>query len=129
MDKDLITITLDGSGFSHDHTDIFTLSDDVTIDLSYNAANTINVGDITIPYISGTSDTITIGQSSGYSSIDLTTGLDGLTEWMEDQRIVEEYREEKAIRERNEGVQAAWEQYKIMVALAKEPPENLDNLE
>ena len=113
MDKDLITITLDGSGFSHDPTDIFTLSDDVTIDLSYNAANTINVGDITIPYISGTSDTITLGDYDTNESFD----------WFKDQAILEEYREEKALREKNEGIQAAWEQYKILVELAKNPPD------
>lgn len=119
MDKDLITITLDDSVFSAG-------SDDITIDLSgYEPAqyNTINLGDYSVPYISSTSDTITIGQSSGYQSIDLT-GLDSsMVDWMEDQRIVEEYKEEKAIRERNEGIQHAWEQYKILVELAKNPPE------
>lgn len=116
MDKDTITITLDGSGFSHDPSDIFTTGD-ITLDLNYNAANTINLGDYSIPYISGTSDTITIGDYDTSESFD----------WFKDQAILEEYREEKALREKNEGIQAAWEQYKILVELAKNPPENLDN--
>jgi hypothetical protein len=58
---------------------------------------------------------------------DSAVEYDGIKDWLNDYSIVEEYKEEKAIRERNAGVQAAWEQYKIMVELAKNPPENLDN--
>jgi hypothetical protein len=71
------------------------------------------------------SDTITLDSALTGIHTDIDTGFD-MIDWFEDQQIVEEYKEEKEIRERNEGVQAAWEQYKIMVALAKNPPENLD---
>jgi hypothetical protein len=95
----------------------------ITIDLSsvsddgsyYAACDTI--------YTSGTTDTITLldhykSNSSDFSDINI--------DWFEDQRIVNEYNEEKAIRERNPGIQEAWEQYKILVELAKNPPENID---
>lgn len=113
-----------------------------------NDDNTIDLGSITIDlsnmnnaedyyssdtiYTSSSSDTITLGDySSGTSN---TFTLDSLKsgfsdynfDWFEDQRIVNEYNEEKAIRESNPGIQEAWEQYKILVELAKNPPENLD---
>ena len=81
-----------------------------------------------IIYTSGSSDTISIGNYSSGSSDSIT--LDGVGDfnfdWFEDQRIVKEYNEEKDIRERNPGIQEVWEQYKILVELAKNPPENLD---
>ena len=104
----------------------------ITIDLS----NMENAGDYyssdTI-YTSTSSDTITLGDYASSSSSSTFT-LDSLKsgfgdynfDWFEDQRIVNEYNEEKAIRERNPGIQEAWEQYKILVELAKNPPENLD---
>lgn len=110
--NDTITIdlsSLDLSGHDYDY------EDTVTLDLS--GINDLNYA--------GACETITVS-SSGLDSLIFDTGT---TDWFEDQRIVEEYKEEKAIRERNEGVQKAWEQYKIMVTLAKNPPENLDNLE
>lgn len=110
MDKDnIITIDL-GNGNSYD-LNITTAT----------SSDSIYISD----YVNASSDTITLGPLdtlSGYSATDITVDMD----WFEDQRIVEEYREEKAIRERNEGIQHAWEQYKILVELAKNPPENLD---
>jgi hypothetical protein len=53
----------------------------------------------------------------------------GTSNWIEEQQILQDYKEEKEIRERNAGVLAAWEQYKIMVELAKNPPEILDGNE
>jgi hypothetical protein len=67
----------------------------------------------------GTTVSLDIGSAS---ASDIT-----IDDWIETSRIVDEYHEELAIRERNAGVQAAWEQYKIMVELAKNPPDILDN--
>lgn len=102
-----------------------------TIDLSDISSSTDYYAASDI-YTSSSSDTITLGNYSSSSSGTFT--LDALKsgysdyniDWFEDQRIVEEYKEEKAIREQNEGIQKAWEQYKILVELAKNPPENLD---
>jgi len=66
---------------------------------------------------------INIGSMTSADTVTITPGFD--IDWWEDQEIVNTEREERAIRERNEGVQQAWEQYKIMVELAKNPP-NLD---
>lgn len=106
----IITIDL-GNGNSYD-LDITTAT----------SSDSIYISD----YVNASSDTITLGPIdtlSGYASTDIKLDMD----WFEDQRIVEEYREEQELRERNEGIQAAWEQYKILVELAKNPPENLDN--
>lgn len=96
----------------------------ITLDLN---SNDYNYAASDIIYTSGSSDTISIGNYSSGSSDSIT--LDGVGDfnfdWFEDQRIVKEYNEEKDIRERNPGIQAAWEQYKILVELAKNPPENL----
>lgn len=101
----------------------------ITIDLS---SSDYNYAASDIIYTSGSSDTITLGDYSSSSSntITLDTFTSGLGDynfdWFEEQRIVKEYNEEKDIRERNPGIQEAWEQYKILVELAKNPPENLD---
>jgi hypothetical protein len=98
MDDNVNDITIDISGydFSDDH--YVTVGGNDTIDLS-----SINIGNI-----------------SDAGTITITPGFD--MNWWEDQEIVNTEREERAIRERNEGVQRAWEQYKIMVELAKTPP-------
>ena len=84
--------------------------DSITIDIS--SSSTTYTQDVMTSMSYG-SDTITL------NNIDLGINMD----WVNQQAIYDEYREEKEIRERNEGVQKAWEQYKIMVALAKMPPE------
>lgn len=84
----------------------------------------IDLSDLDLSTYSYSSDyTITLDSGSA-SAADITT-FDIGADWLEDQEIVNTEREERAIRERNEGVQKAWEQYKIMVELAKNPPENL----
>ena len=84
--------------------------DSITIDIS--SSLTTYTQDVMTSMSYG-SDTITL------NNIDLGMNMD----WVNQQIIYDEYREEKEIRERNEGVQKAWEQYKIMVVLAKMPPE------
>lgn len=101
--KSVYTITMDVSPGQ----DTFTVTD--TIDLS-----SISVGSL---------------NGLGYTDITINTGdiqLDYVTDYYKEQEIVSEYREEEKIRERNPGIQAAWEAYKILVELAKNPPENLD---
>lgn len=52
------------------------------------------------------------------------SNFDGLNVYMEERGIVDDYREAEAIRKRNPGVQAAWEQYQIMLNLAREDEQN-----
>lgn len=101
----------------------------ITIDLSNVQSSSDYYASDDLIYTSSSSDTITLGDYTSSSSSTFT--LDSLKsgfsdynfDWFEDQRIVNEYNEEKAIRERNPGIQEAWEQYKILVELAKNPPE------
>jgi hypothetical protein len=113
-------------------------NDTITIDLgdvdpfSYESGDTVTLDLSGID--SAAADMVTTVNTSGIGSItisDFTLNDFDITtsEWFKDQEILKEHREEEEIRARNEGVQKAWEQYKIMVALAKEPPENLDKLE
>lgn len=109
--------------------------DDNTIDLGSIVLDLGNSSDYFYPadaiYTSSSSDTITLSgsymdSSSTTISLDSTSlGVD-ISGWYEDQQIIDEYKEEKALREQNEGIQHAWEQYKILVELAKNPPKNLD---
>lgn len=95
--SDDIVINIDG----YDISDQYTYTDSTTLDLS----------SITI---ASPDPTVTISDGTGFNIT-----------WWEDQEIVNTEREERAIRERNEGVRQAWEQYKIMVELARNPPEPL----
>ena len=92
----------------------------ITIDLS-SVFDDIKF-DSSNDYYSTDANTITLGNYK--SNVDDFADIN--IDWFEDQRIVNEYNEEKAIRESNPGIQEAWEQYKILVELAKNPPENLD---
>lgn len=90
-----------------------------TIDLSGCGLST---GSVTI----GTySPTVTLDPAGlvNLNGIDLDLTSSGVGGWYEERRIIDEYNEEKALRENNEGIQKAWEQYKILVELAKNPPE------
>lgn len=80
------------------------LSDSITIDLSnYGAAQpTYTVSGI---------DTITLDNS------------EWATEWLVDREIVDQHKEEKRIRDSHPAVQYAYEQYQIMLNLARENDE------
>lgn len=81
---------------------------------------------ITISGIAGdstyTTDSVTLSLDPSFQ-INLDDTTVGLGAWYEERRIIDEYNEEKALRDQNEGIQKAWEQYKILVELAKNPPE------
>jgi hypothetical protein len=87
-----------------------------------NNMNNITIDISGYDYSTDTIDlsSINIGNISDAGTVTITPGFD--INWWEDQEIVNTEREERTIRERNEGVQRAWEQYKIMVELAKNPP-------
>lgn len=102
MDKNIDTITI-------------TLGDSFTYDYAFDTDNSIS------DYVNCSSDTITFGPIDHSEIISAGDIIDNI-DWFEDQRILIEYQEEKELRERNEGIQAAWEQYKILVELAKNPP-------
>lgn len=94
------------------------------IDLGQYALNTMqDTFDLTNSgYVLSNTSTITV--SKPVTSITLDGNYDlGIGGWFEDQKILEEHREEKLLRENNEGIQKAWEAYKILVELAKNPPE------
>ena len=104
------------------------LDDIITIDMNnvdlgmyssnYNTMDTVTISDVTT-----NTGSVTLTIDPNYQ-IDLSdSDLGGIGTWYEERRIVDEYNEEKALRENNEGIQKAWEQYKILVELAKLPPE------
>lgn len=63
-----------------------------------------------------------IGQISLPSDVDWYKSMGN---YFEKEQIYSDFKQEQEIRERNPGIQAAWEQYKILVELAKIPPEDL----
>lgn len=76
---------------------------DITIDISdYGAAQPA--------YTINTVDTITLDG----------TNWDGITGWLEDREILDQHRADQRIRETHPAVQHAWEQYQIMLNLARE---------
>lgn len=62
---------------------------------------------------------------------DPASNFDGFSTYFEERDIIEQHREAESIRGRHPGVQAAWEQYQIMLNLARDDEqddESLDNL-
>lgn len=52
------------------------------------------------------------------------TGIDGITDWLQEREIIEQHKEEKSIRETHPAVQYAYEQYQILLNLAREEPQD-----
>lgn len=48
------------------------------------------------------------------------SNFDGISVYREEQDIIKEHRESESLRARHPGVQAAWEQYQIMLNLARD---------
>lgn len=83
------------------------------------------------------SDSITIDISS-YGAAQLAYTLSGLdtitidntnwaTDWLVEREIVDEYHEAKRIRDAHPAVQHAWEQYQIMLNLAREDEKSTED--
>lgn len=108
MSKDIVTISLSEPDSDWE---TFNITSSMSISLPDVNMGTVSVGSVAL-------DTITISDGADLTGMNM--------DWLEQYSVYEEYKEEKEIRERNEGVQKAWEQYKIMVALAKNPPEPLE---
>jgi hypothetical protein len=101
-DKDVFIFTAESGAESADC--VIDLSDsNITIDISdYAAAQPA--------YTINTVDTITLDG----------TNWDGISGWLEDREILDQHRADQRIRETHPAVQHAWEQYQIMLNLARE---------
>lgn len=49
-----------------------------------------------------------------------SSGTDGICEWLQEREIIDQHKQEQRIRETHPAVQYAWEQYQIMLNLARE---------
>lgn len=102
-DKDLIIFGSADSAVDATTFDLSDINGDITIDISdYGAAQPT--------YTIGTVDTITLDG----------TNWDGISGWLEDREILDQHHADKRIRETHPAVQHAWEQYQIMLNLARE---------
>lgn len=95
-DKDILVFDSMDTGITVD------LADSITIDLShYGAAQLAHT-------LSGI-DTITIDNNGEWT-----------TNWIVEREIIDQHHEERRIRDAHPAVQHAWEQYQIMLNLARE---------
>lgn len=76
-----------------------------------------------MPYSYNYNNTMAISGIASGIDVDYATHLQ---EYLEKEQIYKDYKIEESLRMNNPGIQAVWEQYRILVELAKEPP-NLDN--
>lgn len=84
------------------------ITEGITFDLSnYDAAQSA--------YTMSGLDTITI------------TGFNWTSDWLMEQNIVEQHQEEQRIRDTHPAVQHAWEQYQIMLNLAREDEKSTED--
>ncbi len=104
-DQDIFIFDSDSAAGSADSTiiDLSDINGNITIDIS-------NYGAAQPSYTIDTIDTITVDG----------TNWDGITGWLEDREILDQHRADQRIRETHPAVQHAWEQYQIMLNLARE---------
>jgi hypothetical protein len=103
-DRDIFVFDADSAAQSSDCViDLSGIDSTVTLDMS-------NYGAAQPAYTINTVDTITIDG----------TNWDGITGWLEDREILDQHRADQRIRETHPAVQHAWEQYQIMLNLARE---------
>jgi len=94
-DKDILVFDYTDTGITVD------LADSITIDFS-------NYGAAQPSYTVSGLDTITIN------------GSNWSTDWIAEREIIDQHHEERRIRDTHPAVQHAWEQYRIMLNLARE---------
>lgn len=87
----------------------YTAEDTVLLDLSEYSST---------PAVSASWDTWAPNISITLS--DPGSNFDGVSVYLEEREIIEEHRESESLRARHPGVQAAWEQYQIMLNLARD---------
>jgi hypothetical protein len=88
----------------------------ITLDLSGSITLDFSNYDVAQPtYAVSGIDTITID------------GSNWTTDWLADREIVDEHHEEKRIRDSHPAVQHAWEQYQIMLNLAREDEKSAED--
>jgi WD40 repeat protein len=100
-----------------DDTDIYIAgSTDSTIDLSdTNTTITIDMSDY---YAAHPQSVYSISIADSISVDGSNWG--GITDWLEEREIVDQHRADEKIRDSHPAVQHAWEQYQIMLNLARE---------
>ena len=110
-DQDILIYDVGSSDWTMDSNvivDLSCMNDSITIDISSHAA-------AQSVYTVGNLDSLTTGGDSSWS---------GVTDWLVEREIIDQHHEEKRIRESHPAVQSAWEQYQIMLNLAREEPED-----
>ena len=110
------TIIINASGTAGDSFDLGSKSGDtVVIDLSNMSSS------MTYPY---GGYTYNWNSNLTVSTGDPGSNFDGISVYLQERDIIEEHREAESLRERHPGVQAAWEQYQIMLNLARDDEQN-----
>ena len=55
------------------------------------------------------------------------SGVNGITDWLQEREIIDRHQEEEKIRDTHPAVQYAYEQYQILLNLAREEPNLTDD--
>ena len=98
---------------------------DITSSIDSGSSGTI-VLDFNDSYAVGASVDYTYTTISNISLTDTITLSSDLSSWVDEQNILEEHRIAERVRKNHPAVQAAWEQYQIMLNLAREESDEID---
>lgn len=113
--------------------------DIVTIDLTSESDDYITLGPVTTDYVMTDSvmiDFSDIGAAQSTYTIhpidDLiltvdNSGVNGITDWLQEREIIDRHHEEEKIRNTHSAVQYAYEQYQILLNLSREEPTPTDD--